>query len=82
MFKPYIKDGRTIHATEFAYNAIYKAQGFKPLGFIPLGSDENATLQTAEGAAVGTPATDIQGRGSAEDNGAGNRTGKRGRKSS
>ena len=31
LFNEYEKDGRIIHATEFAYEAIYKAQGYKPV---------------------------------------------------
>lgn len=33
MFNEYEKDGRIIHATEFAYEAIYKAQGYVPRGY-------------------------------------------------
>ena len=30
MFKEYVKGGRVIHATEFAYETLYKSQGYVP----------------------------------------------------
>ena len=70
MFKLYFNphEQRYINATEFAYESIYRAQGF-----LPAGSDENVIRIPPQ-----TPTeTDIQGRGGTENNGTGNRTGKR-----
>lgn len=51
MFKEYEKDGRVIHATSFAYETIYKAQGYKLRG-------EENVLFSFEAQTTATPATE------------------------
>ncbi len=86
LFKLYFnpQENRYINATEFAYNAVYRQQGFYPAGCISTeGSVQDVTIEnsSAETAENAETRADIQGRGSATDNGTINRTGKR-RKSS
>lgn len=67
VFKKYFNplEQRYINATEMAYNAIYRQQGFFPVG------DENVIKVPAE------TETDIQGRSGSDDKGNVSRTGRR-----
>ena len=68
MFKPYFnpKIGRHINATDFMYNAIYKAQGY-----IPVGESENVIhIRDENRADDAETATDIQGGSGGTNNGA------------
>lgn len=95
MFRPYFNpiEKRYINATKFAYDALYKAQGFIPVGsaedVIHIHDDLHIPAEST--AAVGfsanaadTAETDTvdEGRRSREDNGAVVRVGKRGNRKS
>ena len=66
MFNEYEKDGRIIQATSFAYDAIYKAQGYKPcstiytpFNAIPMFSFTAEPIEIPADAKIGTTPIDF-----------------------
>lgn len=66
MFNEYEKDGRIIQATEFAYEAIYKAQGYRPramtytpFSVTPMFSFNTEPIEIPADAKIGTTPIDF-----------------------